>query len=171
MWDKAGDKKKVWNCWRKAENKIIKTSQETRNSWVICSQGCVFKDLFTETMKREKSEVTQLCLTLCNPTDYSLLGSSICGISQARMLKWVAISFSRGSAQPRDRTQVSHIVGRCSTVWATRAITLTETIDNHEMKDWREVSHFFLNRNIHGGCAPPPSFLLAKTPHQQHLIL
>ena len=45
-----------------------------------------------------KSEVTQLCLTLCNPMDCSLLGFSVHGIFQARVLKWVGISFSRGSS-------------------------------------------------------------------------
>ena len=65
------------------------------------------------------SEVAQLCLTLSDPMDCSLPGSSIHGIFQARVLEWIAISFSRGSSQPRDRTQVSHIVGRCFTVWAT----------------------------------------------------
>ena len=40
----------------------------------------------------------QLCLTLCNPMDYSLPGSSVYGISQARILEWVAIPFSRGSS-------------------------------------------------------------------------
>ena len=45
-----------------------------------------------------ESEVAQLCPTLCNPMDYSLPGSSIYGILQARILKWVAISFSRGSS-------------------------------------------------------------------------
>ena len=54
--------------------------------------------------------------TLCDPVDYSPPGSSIHGILQARILEWVAISFSRGSSQPRDRTQVSCIVGRCFTV-------------------------------------------------------
>jgi len=44
--------------------------------------------------------------------DCSLPGSSVHGIFQARVLEWVAISFSRGSSQPRDQTQVSHIVGR-----------------------------------------------------------
>ena len=39
------------------------------------------------------------------------------------MLEWVAISFSRGSSQPRDQTQVSCIVGRCFTVWATREVS------------------------------------------------
>ena len=43
-------------------------------------------------------------------------GSSVHGILQARVLKWVAISFSRGSSLPRDRTQVSHIVDRGFTI-------------------------------------------------------
>ena len=59
------------------------------------------------------SEVAQSCPTLCNPMDCSLPGSLIRGIFQARVLEWVAISLSRGSSQPRDRTQVSSIVGRC----------------------------------------------------------
>ena len=41
-------------------------------------------------------------------------------ILQARILKWVAISFSKGSSQPRDRTQLSHIAGGLFTLWATR---------------------------------------------------
>ena len=70
------------------------------------------------------SEVAQLCLTLCNPMDCSLPGSSIHGIFQARILEWVAISFSRRSSWPRDWTQVSRIIGRRFTIWATReAIT------------------------------------------------
>ena len=60
--------------------------------------------------------VTQPCPTLCNPTDRSPPGSSVHGILQARILEWVAISFSRGSSPPRDRTQVSCIAGRCFTV-------------------------------------------------------
>ena len=44
---------------------------------------------------------------LCNLTDYSLPGSSIHGIFQARILEWVAITFSRGSSQPRDWTWIS----------------------------------------------------------------
>ena len=46
-------------------------------------------------------------------------GSSVHGIFQARILEWVAISFSRRSSWPRDWTQVSHIVGGHFTVWAT----------------------------------------------------
>ena len=51
---------------------------------------------------------------------YSLPGSSLHGILQARILEWVAISFSRESSQPRDQTWVSCIEGRCFTFWATR---------------------------------------------------
>ena len=64
--------------------------------------------------------VTQLCLTLCDPLDYSLLGSSVNEILQARILEWVAIPFSKGSTQPRDQTCVSYIAGRFFTIWATR---------------------------------------------------
>ena len=48
-----------------------------------------------------ESEVAQLCLTLCDPMDCSLPGSSVHGIFQATVLEWIAISFSRGSSQPR----------------------------------------------------------------------
>ena len=58
------------------------------------------------------SEVTQSCPPLCDPMDCSLWDSSIHGIFQARELKWVAISFSRGASWPRDRTCVSHIASR-----------------------------------------------------------
>ena len=59
-----------------------------------------------------ESEVAQLCPTLCDPMDCSLRGSSTHGIFQARVLEWVAISFSRGSSRPRHRTRVSHIASR-----------------------------------------------------------
>ena len=64
--------------------------------------------------RKKESEVAQSCLTLCDPVDCSLPGSSVHGILHARILEWVAISFSRGSSRPRDRTQVSHIAGRRS---------------------------------------------------------
>ena len=72
-------------------------------------------------MKSEsESEVTQSCPTLCDPMDCSLSGSSVHGVFQARVLKWIAISFSRWSSWPRNRTLVSHIAGRRFTIWATR---------------------------------------------------
>ena len=62
--------------------------------------------------------------TLCNPMDCSLPGSFILGIFQARVLEWVAVSFSRGSSQPRNWTWDSCIVGRSFTIWATREAPL-----------------------------------------------
>ena len=62
------------------------------------------------------SSVAQSCLTLCDPMDCSLPGSSIRGILQARVLEWFAVSFYRRSSQPRDQTRVSHIVGRHFTI-------------------------------------------------------
>ena len=54
-----------------------------------------------------KVKLTQLCPTLCDPMDYT-----VHGILQARILKWVAFPFSRGSSQTWDQTQFSHISGR-----------------------------------------------------------
>ena len=65
-------------------------------------------------------------LRLCDPMDYSLPGFSVHGIFQARILEWVAISFSRRSSRPRDWTCVSRIVGRCFTIWATREVPTRE---------------------------------------------
>ena len=64
--------------------------------------------------------VTQSCPTLCDPMDCRLPGSSVHGILQVRILEWVAIPFSRGSSQPKNRTQVSCMTSRFFTIWATR---------------------------------------------------
>ena len=64
--------------------------------------------------------VAQSCPTLCNPIDYSLPGSSVHGISQARILEWVATSFSRGPSLSRDQTCISCIAGGFFTNWAIR---------------------------------------------------
>ena len=58
--------------------------------------------------------VAHSCLTLCDPIDCSPAGFSVHWILQARILDWVAISFSRGSSWPRDRTHVSCVscIGR-----------------------------------------------------------
>ena len=58
----------------------------------------------------------------CDPMDCSLPGFSLHGIFQARVLEWVAISFSRGSSRPKDWTQVSRIASRRFTLWAIRAL-------------------------------------------------
>ena len=55
-----------------------------------------------DALGKVKVKVAQSCLTLCDPMDYT-----VHAILQARILEWVAITSSRGSSQPRDRTQVS----------------------------------------------------------------
>src|SRR5574341_742566 len=74
--------------------------------------GCHF---LLQCMKvKSESEVAQLCPTLCDPMDTRLLRPwDFLGESTS---KWVAISFSRESSRPRDRTQVSHIVHRPFTI-------------------------------------------------------
>ena len=81
------------------------SEQDLKNIRVAFSDVCVL--------------VAQSCLALCDPTNCSLLGFSVHGILQARILEWVAIPFSGGSSQPRDRILVSCITGRFFTVWAT----------------------------------------------------
>ena len=62
-----------------------------------------------------KVEIAQSCPTLCHPMDYTVRG-----ILQARNSEWVEVPSSRGSSQPRDQTQVSHIAGGFFTTWAAR---------------------------------------------------
>ena len=86
---------------------------------LVCGRE-LWSELFTDFV---------LCCTMLNysivsdslwPHDCSPSGSSVPGILQARILEWVAMPSSRGSSQPRDRTQVSHIAGRFYIVWAIR---------------------------------------------------
>ena len=77
-------------------------------SILVSLSGGVLLKTVSSTMVKVK--VAQLCLTLCDPMDYTARG-----ILQARILDWVAIPFSRGSSQPRDQTQVSHTAGRSFT--------------------------------------------------------
>ena len=86
--------------------------------------------------RKKESEVTQSCPALCSPADCKLPCSSVHGIFQARVLEWVAISFSRGSSRPRDGKVLewgaiafSEIESHCllySTVWYTEAQPLVE---------------------------------------------
>ena len=76
----------------------------------------IFLDLKSTTRDSRCVLVTQSCLTLCDPIACSPPGSFVHGIFTARILAWVAISFSRGYSRPRDRTWVSYIAGRFFTV-------------------------------------------------------
>ena len=85
------------------------------NSLYPLSQGCL-----CHWGEESESEVKLLSPSrLCDPMGCSPPGSSVHGIFQARILEWVAISFSRGSSRPRDQTWLSCIASRCFTSWAT----------------------------------------------------
>ena len=74
---------------------------------------CMFltaHSLFTSLSVARICSFAQLCLTLCDPLDCSLPGSSVHGSFQARILEWIAISSSKGSSQPKDRTCISCLV-------------------------------------------------------------
>ena len=79
-----------------------------------------------------KVKVTQLCLTLCDPMDYT-----VHGILQARIVEWVAVPFSRGSSQHKNRTQASPLVGGFFTSWAT--VKVLCAYREHEA-GWRKCS-------------------------------
>ena len=74
-----------------------------------------------------KMSVTQSCPTLCGPMNCSPSGSSVHGISQAKILEWVAVPSSRGSSQCRDQTSDSHISDTFFTAWATVATLYQNT--------------------------------------------
>ena len=84
-----------------------------------------------------ESEVAQSCLTLCNSMDCSLPCSSVHGILQARVLEWVAISFSR-SSQSRDQPWVSRIPGRRFNLWATGEGTIFQDWIRKTKKIWTD---------------------------------
>ena len=97
------------------------------------------------------SEVAQLCLTVCGPMDCSLPGSSIHGIFKARILEWVAISFSRGCSQPKGIRHGSPTLQADS--------LLSEPPENNPVS-WKKLSS--LAQEYHGSCL---SFLF----HHGHL--
>ena len=112
--------------------------------------------------------VAQFCPNLCNPINCSLPGSSVHGILQARILEWVAISFSRGSSPPRNWTQVSCIAGRFFTIWATRGAHRQET--HHKRGQGALYPRFFM-----GVCLPvcerhAPTWLLVIQPLKTLLV-
>ena len=90
-----------------------------RLNWTELNNKYILAVIISLTQKdkmlmKVKVEVAQSCLILCNPMDYT-----VHGIIQAKILEWVAISFFKGFSQPSDQTQVSCVVGRFFTSWAT----------------------------------------------------
>ena len=90
------------------------------------------------------SSVAQSCLTVCDPMDLSPPGSSIHGISQARILEWVVISFSMRSYQLRNQTLVSCIGRQILYHWATR-----ETHDAYKSLLLQGVHRIYQTQKYH----------------------
>ena len=97
---------------------------------------------------KSESEVAQSCLTLCDPMDCSLPGSSVHGIFKARVLEWVAISFSRGYSQPRNWIRVSWIAGEFFTTEKPPLKSTWQIIVSHKCflneEQTNELSWFYL---------------------------
>ena len=95
--------------WKENTKENKETLQERSHSliYLLCfyflqrEQPRSFSSILEHGWHESESEVTQSSLTLCDPMDCSLPGSSVHGIFQARILEWVAISFSRRSSRPR----------------------------------------------------------------------
>ena len=105
--------------------------------------------LFASTMWMH-AKLLQLCLTLCNLMDWSLPGFSVHGILQARILEWVAISFSKGSSWPRDWTHIS-----CTGRWILYPWTSWEALS---LTCHRHISH--PSSQLQGHLYPFPGFHL-----------
>ena len=79
-------------------------------------------------------------ITLCNPTDCSPPSSSACRIFQARMLEWVAISYSRGSSRPRDWTHIS-----CISCFGRWILYHCVTWEAQEVAGWMIKTKYYFN--------------------------
>ena len=94
--------------------KYMTLAQNLWRAWDLAMRMGEPAYLCTDIWVKWKVKVVQSCPTLCDPMDYT-----VHGILPARILEWVAVPFSRGSSQPRDWIQVSHIAGGFFTSWAT----------------------------------------------------
>ena len=92
------------------------------------------------------------------------------GILQARILEWVAISFSRGSSRPRDQTPVSCIAGRCFTLWATGEAHLQESTNQTKMNWSSCLKTTFWNNSSHISTSASYSYFNPTQPWKPQFI-
>ena len=121
----------LWHSWTHVFKFLVKKKHfgQEKNQYAI--------DLKGRKGMKVKEIVAQLCLILRDPMDCSPPGSSVHGLLQARILKWLAIPFSRGSSQPRDWSSVSCascITSRFFSIWATRGRNMSREISLEEEK-------------------------------------
>ena len=108
-------------------------------------------------LARVPAKSLQLCLTLCDPMDCSLPGSSVHGIFQARILEWVAMPFSKGSSPPRDQTHFSQVswLGRqflySGATWEAHLILMLMYLLNNLDCDKNSIqtTYLFIKTHLH----------------------
>ena len=86
----------------------------------------------------------QSCPAFCDPMDYSLPGYSVHGILQARILEWVTMPSSKGSSQPRDRTQGSNSHLLCLLHWQMCSLSLVPPGKPQIFSSVQSLSHVWL---------------------------
>ena len=109
-------------CWKGEKEEPDSAPKSPLGSCIGVSSTCMSTQAYRHTPKTSyavfylglyyycvHAKSLQSCLTLCDPMDYSLPGSPVHGIPQARILEWVAMPTSRGSSRPRDRTCISYV--------------------------------------------------------------
>ena len=150
---------KMFSEWSFAKSSFSKQnySEKHLSEWRVCETWlflptfCLMWDPGTRSTCVPACSVTQSCLTLCDPMDCSPPGSSDHGILQARILEWVAISYSRGSSWPRDWTWVS-----CISCIGRQIL--------HHCATWEAVQPVFLNfpnLTVRGLASPSPACVYA----------
>ena len=111
LWEIVKDKE-AWGCCSPWGHKELDMTQQMKNNQPLPNVATRSSKINVGNRSLEVTCMcTELCLTLCEPMDYSLPSSSVHGILQERILKWVAISSSRRYFQHRDQTWVSCIAG------------------------------------------------------------
>ena len=102
------------SCWSSIWKQIHKVIMIIMEGFLNCSISPTSDNSLELCSRSHRSSSSDPLsrVRLCDPVDWGLSGSSVHGILQARVLEWIAISFSRGSFPARNRTRVSRIAGR-----------------------------------------------------------
>ena len=123
--------------WR--QPRLPKRQQQLLRSSSTNTKSCQSPE-FSVSLNLKVKSLSRVWLFATPWTDCSPPGSSVHGILQARILEWVAISFSRGFSWPRDQTRVSCSAGRHFTVWATReALSLDDAKNETKTVPYRTM--------------------------------
>ena len=114
-WETSAKTTSLSNMWITPLSNLVNCNSLNKNELRIYWLSIIASLIFVVVVL-----LAQACLILCNAMNHSLPVNSLYGIFQARILEWDAISFSSGSSQSRDWTQVSSISGRFFVIWATK---------------------------------------------------